>query len=733
MNSTQPLKIALVGNANIGKTTLFNKLCGLNQRTGNYPGVTIDKKKGYIKNSTREIELIDLPGINSLYPNSKDEELVVQYLQQVASADYPDKIVVVVSALNLKRNLYLFDQVKDLGVPLILAINMVDLAKKRGVFVAVEKLAEELGVPVLPISAKRGTGLDALVKTIEQTTQTPPENFHFIQDEEIPVLQEFADTIKTESLYVAFLNLTQKPRGVFEEERTTFIEKHSINTRQWKTNASILRYKYIKSFLDKVLTIDKSKAVDLTSKLDRVLLHPVFGYLIFGTILFVVFQAIFWLAAYPMDWIDYGFTRLAELASNNMPAGYFSRLIAEGIIPGLGGVLIFIPQITILFLLFSLLEESGYMTRIVYLTDRLMQKFGMSGKSIVPMISGLACAVPAIMATRTIENKRERLITILVTPLLTCSARIPVYVVLIALIIPDDSQVWIFNAQGLVLMALYIVGVMMTFLVAMVLKLLMKPTYKSFLLIDMPEYLAPDLKNVLLRVWVNVKAFVWDAGRIILATAVILFVLATNGGEKFNNAERYFLSKYEGTEQIAEKQFANSKSIHLNTLELNTRRGSTVISSRINQLAALPVTQLNNKIEAYRIEHSYLGSIGKTIEPVIQPLGYDWKIGIALVSSLAAREVFVGTISIIYAINSDQELTIRDRLRNEVNSTTGKLAFGFATCISLLLFYAFSLQCMSTVAITFRETKSIKWTALQFLYMGVLAYLSAFAAYQLLS
>jgi len=693
MNANEPLKIALVGNPNLGKTTLFNKLCGLNQRTGNYPGVTVDKKKGFLKAEGRKIEIIDLPGINGLYPTSKDEELVVKYLLNTEDEDYPDKIVLIVSALNLKRNLFLYEQIRDLNVPLILALNMVDLAVKRGVFIDLDHLKKVIDVPIVEISAKKGSGFSELISLFNQEISLAPREVTYMQTEELPLLKNYAEKIGEKQIYKTFLSLTEPNLVVEEAEKEAYIAENQINTRQWKTNASILRYKHIKSYFDQVQRIDKSKAIDLTSSMDRILLHPIFGMLIFIAILLTIFQAIFWFASYPMDWIDTGFASLTEAATNWLPEGYFSRLITEGLIPGIGGVAIFIPQIAILFFLFSLLEESGYMSRIVYLTDRLMQKFGMSGKSIVPMISGLACAVPAIMAARTIENSRERLITILVTPLLTCSARIPVYVVVIALVVPDDAKVWIFNGQGVALMGLYLLGVLMTFIVAFVLKSIMKPTYKSYLLMEMPEYLLPGLKNVLINVWTNVKSFIWNAGKIIIATAIILFVLATNGGTDFKASDEFVNTNYP-IATVAEKEIL---------------------------------------IASHKIENSYLGTLGKSIEPAIRPLGYDWKIGIALISSLAAREVFVGTMSIIYSIDSEEELTIRDRLKKEVNPATGLPVFGFATSISLLLFYAFSLQCMSTVAVTYKETKSLKWTSIQFVYMTVLAYFSALIAFQLLS
>jgi ferrous iron transport protein B len=694
--SASPMKrVALVGNPNIGKTTLFNKLCGLSQRTGNYPGVTVDKKKGEFSFEGNHVEVIDLPGINSLYPKSQDEELVTKYLLADQNKDFPDKIVFIVSALNLKRNLYLLDQVSDLKIPIILAVNMVDLSEKKGIFIDFKALSDHFNVPVVPISAKKNQGLDDLKKVMLEEVAPPKRTAHFIEEENGAILEEFQKMAYHENKYKVFLRLTQKlddnPQLIQAKE--AFIRSHEVNIRNLKKNAAILRYRFVNEGLSKALTIDKSKAVDLTSRADRVLMHPIWGQVIFLLILLTIFQSIFWLASYPMDWIEMGFESLTNWSASALPKGYFNDLITQGLIPGIGGVVIFVPQITILFLLFSILEESGYMSRIIFLNDRLMQRFGMSGKSIVPMISGMACAIPAIMAARTIENSRERLITILVTPLLTCSARIPVYILVIALVIPDDEKVWIFNAQGLALMGMYLLGVLMTFVVALVLKGILKPVYKSYLLLEMPDYLMPDFKNVGIRVWTNVKSFVWNAGKIIVATAIILFVLATNGGDKFQQAEEYIAENYS---------------------ELSQEEQQTQLSS-------------------YQIENSYLGQIGKTIEPAIQPLGYDWKIGISLISSLAAREVFVGTISIIYAIDSDETIPIRDRLKQERDPTTGLPIFGLATSISLLLFYAFALQCMSTVAVTYKETKSVKWTTIQFVYMTALAYFAALIAYQTLS
>lgn len=684
---SSPIKIALVGNPNIGKTTLFNSLCGLSQKTGNYPGVTIDKKKGKFKFNTTEFEVIDLPGINSLYPKSKDEELVINYLADKSKTDFPDKIIITVSALNLKRNLYLFHQIKDLEIPVILAVNMTDVAEKRGIFIDEKKLQTFVGCPVVKISAKTGLGLDKLKS--ELTTDYTPAVSKQTYTTELSdsLLSELKLEHNKLTNYHTFLSITHH---VIDAEDV--LKKNNTSARKLKVNESILRYKHIKSYLDQVLTVDKSKANDFTTKADKFLLHPILGYVIFALILFTIFQSLFALAAYPMDWIDNLTTNFAEISKTWMPEGYLNDLISDGIVPGIGGILIFIPQIAILFLFFSLLEESGYMSRIVFLMDKLMQKLGMSGKSVVPLMSSLACAIPGIMAARSIENKKERLITILIAPLLTCSARLPVYVVLISLVVPDEYY-GPFNLQGLAMFGMYFIGIFASLIVALVFKLILKGDYGGTLLLEMPQYLWPSAKNTLITVWKNVSSFVINAGKIILATSVILFVLATKGGDDFENA-------------------------------------TELINQEYNELSE---DELNQKVASFQLENSYLGMIGKSIEPAIKPLGYDWKIGIALISSLAAREVFVGTMSTIYSINSEESLTIKNRLAKERNTETGELTFTLATAISLLLFYAFSLQCFSTIAVTYKETKSIKWTAIQFIYMSVFAYLAALIAYQLLA
>lgn len=676
------LHVALIGNPNVGKTTLFNRLCGVNQKTGNYPGVTVDKKQGKFKHLTHSIEITDLPGFDSIYPKSVDEELVVNYLKNNSGKNLIDKVIFVADGTNIKKNLYLLSQVKDLGYDIVLAINLIDIAKRKGIQIDTNYLSQEFGIHVVQISARKGEGVDELKSALLlDSPEYKADDLKYLRPENHGILKNFTEKNNLQNVYKSFLSITQ--------ENTL----PDVNSKKWKSEEAILRYQFVRKILDKAVYIDKSLATDLTSKLDFILMHKVGGYLIFLMVLLVIFQSVFSLAAYPMGWIESFFSWLHDTMQSGLAPGAFTSFITEGLIPGIEGVVIFVPQIVILFFFFALLDESGYMNRIIYLMDRVMQKVGMSGKSVVPLISSFACAVPAIMATRTIENKRERLITILVAPILTCSARLPVYTILIGLLLPNHLLFGFVSVQALVLLGMYLLGVVTSALAAITFKYLIKNQYRSFFITEMPRYLLPSLKNVIFTIWENTKAFIWNAGKIIVAASIILYVLGTNGGEKFKNTERYVQAKYPGLTQA----------------------------------------ELAPKISSYELEHSYLGMMGKSIEPAIIPLGYDWKIGIALISSIAAREVFVGTMSIIYSIDSEEDLSIMQKLEKETNSNTGKPTFNFATCISLLLFYAFSLQCMSTIAVTYKETKSLKWTSIQFMYMTGLAYLVSLIAYQIIS
>ena len=702
MEGSVTTNIALVGNPNTGKTSLFNQLTGLKQKVGNYPGITVDKKVGVCKISEDfTAEIIDLPGTYSLNPTTLDETIVLETLLNKDNESHPSLVIVVAEVENLKRNLLLFSQIKDLQIPTILVINMADQMERKGISIDIEQLKTELKTEVILISSRKKTGIETLKRKIENYKNWNTEPIASTADR---IDKDFFNTIREDfsemSLYKAWLLITQQKYCSFltEEQKVKIgkLKSDKVKIKKYQHKETIFRYQRINEILKKVYKVDRSQATDLRSKLDRVLTHKVFGYVIFAVVLFTIFQSIFEWASLPMDYIDGLFADFSELVKTNFPAGKFTDLIAEGVIPGIGGVIIFIPQIAILFMFISALEETGYMSRVVFLMDKIMRKFGMSGKSIIPLVSGTACAIPAVMASRNISSWKERLITILVVPFTTCSARLPVYAILIALVIPDKRIFGIFNLQGLTLMALYLLGFGAAIISAILLHKILKIENKSLFVIEMPNYKIPSIKNVFYEVVEKTKAFIFGAGKIILALSIVLWFLASNGPSSFKNAEADV------------------------TLQ--------------EQNSGLNSEELQKKIASYKLEHSYIGYMGKTIEPVIKPMGYDWKIGIALISSFAAREVFVGALATIYSVQSDGNNvgTIKERMAAEVNSK-GEKRFDFPTGISLLLFYAFAMQCVGTLAIVKRETKSWKWPILQLVGMGVLAYVSAFAAFNLLS
>ena len=698
--SKQNINVALIGNPNTGKTSVFNQLTGLNQQVGNYPGITVEKKVGFCKlTNTINANVIDLPGTYSLNASSADESVVIELLLNKKDKLFPDLIVVVSEVENLKRNLLLFTQIKDLEIPTILVINMIDRMQLKGISLDIPFLEEQLKTKIVLVSSRKSIGFETL-KTVITTYKTistePCLNASSIDEDYFNTLRK---TFPNQSLYKLWLVITQDVN--FADLNRNTLEKQSFTKtnselKKLQQKETIKRYQFINSILKIGQKVDSSSATDFRSKLDRVLTHKVWGYLIFFAVLFGIFQSIFVWSKIPMDFIDTTFASLSSAASKNMPPGPFTNLIAEGIIPGIGGILMFIPQITFLFLFISILEESGYMSRVVFLMDKIMRKFGLSGKSVVPLISGTACAIPAIMATRNIENWKERLITILVTPFTTCSARLPVYAIIIGLVIPDQYVFGILNLQGLTLMLLYVLGFAMAIFSAYILHKVLQLNCKTFFVVEMPNYKLPLFKNVLITVVEKTKAFVFGAGKIILAISVILWFLASNGPtNKFRNAQTIIASKSEN-----------------------------------KNLSAL---EIENKVASYKLENSYIGLMGKTIEPAISPLGYDWKIGIAIISSFAAREVFVGTLATIYSVgNSDNENTIRNKMAAETNPETGTKIFNFASGISLLLFYAFALQCISTLAVTRKETNSWKWPLGQLVFMSSFAYIVALIAYQLL-
>ena len=695
---SKALNIALLGNPNTGKTSVFNALTGLSQKVGNYPGITVEKKEGICKlDRTTKGHVLDLPGTYSLNASSMDESVVIELLLNRNSKDFPDVAVVVTDVENLKRNLLLFTQVKDLGIPTLLVINMADQMKRKGITLDIPLLEETLDTKIAVVSTREKKGLEELKKMIIDYRQLSTAATISINSIDEAYFQNLEKIFPNQSLYKLWLVITQDVNfAKLDRKRvsdtTDFKTASPSNLKRLQQKETVKRYQFINQVLKQGLNIDRAAATDLRSRFDRVLIHKFWGYVIFFVILMTIFQSIFSWSSIPQDFIDSSFASLSQILSEKLPAGVFTDLLTQGIVPGLGGIVIFIPQIAFLFLFISILEETGYMSRVVFLMDRGLRRFGLNGKSVIPLISGTACAIPAVMATRNIENWKERLITILVTPFTTCSARLPVYAILIALVIPEGSLLGL-SYKGLMLMFLYLVGFGMALLAAWILSKTLYIQAKSYFVVEMPNYKLPLLKNVGITVWEKTRTFVAEAGKIILAISILLWIMASYGpGKNFNQAE-----------QIVQQDYP----------ELND-------------------TDLEIKTNAYKLEHSYIGILGKTIEPVISPLGYDWKIGIALISSFAAREVFVGTLATIYSVESDSEDTIKNRMASEVRKD-GSPLFNLASGISLMLFYAFAMQCMSTLAVVRKETNSWKWPMVQLFGMTLLAYLVAFSTYQILA
>ena len=694
------IKVALIGNPNTGKTSVFNALTGLNQKVGNYPGITVEKKEGSCRlNRTTKGQILDLPGTYSLNASSMDESVVIELLLNRNDKDFPDVAVVITEVENLKRNLLLFTQIKDLEIPTLLVINMSDQMKRKGISLEVEQLQQQLGTQVILTSIRQGEGIAELKEALVNYRQLPTDpllDLNIIDNDYFSRLQK---TFPSESLYKLWLVITQDVNfSSIERNRiqaaTDFQVQSDAVLKRMQQKETIKRYQIINQILKQVYHVDIGAARDLRSRIDHVLIHKIWGYVFFFGLLLLIFQSIYDWSSVPMEFIDSLFAQMSQWVNASLPAGLFTSLLAEGVIPGLGGIVIFIPQIAFLFLFISLLEESGYMSRVVFLMDRGLRGFGLSGKSVIPLISGTACAIPAVMATRNIENWKERLLTVLVTPFTTCSARLPVYLILISLVIPEQTILGI-NAQGLMLMGLYLLGFAMALFSSWVLKRYFKTQSKSYFVVEMPNYKLPQIKNVAITVIEKTKSFVTEAGKIILAFSVLLWLLASSGpGDQFSQAQ------------------------------------AIVTEAHLNQ--SLEDEVLESKIVAYRLEHSYIGILGKTMEPLIRPLGYDWKIGIALISSFAAREVFVGSLATIYSVGSEEEIPIKNRMMQEKRAN-GQPVFDFATGISLMLFYAFAMQCMSTLAIVKKETNSWRWPMLQLGFMTFIAYLSALSAYQILS
>jgi ferrous iron transport protein B len=660
------LNVALLGNPNAGKSTLFNGLTGLNQKTGNYTGVTVDKLEGRFKIGEQTINLIDLPGTYSLFSKSIDEEVAVSTL--LSEKERTDVVVLVLDSTNLKRNLLLATQTLDMGMRTVVVLNMYDEAVSQNIEINIPKLQELLGVSVIPVDSRSKEGIDKLKAAIIEAK---------------PSSAKFYD-LQTKKTYL---------QQVFEQFILNGKEKEDL--LKWEEEDKIYRFKNIKYIYGLcVKTPAELRLKELTSKIDKVLTHKIFGYAVFLFILFIIFQFIFYVAEYPMMWIEEGFMKISAVAKTSMPQGMLNDLLTDGVIAGISGVLMFVPQITFLFVFIALLEDSGYMARASFIMDKLMRKFGLNGRSVIPIISATACAVPSILSTRSISNFKERLITIFVLPLVSCSARLPVYTLLIAMMFPDSMVFGVLNLKGVVLFGLYLLGFVFTLITAFVMQKLLKTKEASFFMMEMPIYRWPLFKNVALSVINKVKVFVFDAGKIIVAISIILWFMSNFGpGNKLNELDQQ-KTQLEQSQQLT--------------------------------------PELNKKLESEKLENSYIGYVGKAMEPAIRPLGYDWKIGIAIVTSFAAREVFVGTMATIYgASDNEDEESIKEKLMNEKNAD-GTLTYSLAVCFSLVVFYVFAMQCISTIATVKRETKSWKWPLLQFVYLTVLAYASAWVTYVVL-
>lgn len=698
------IKVALVGNPNTGKSTLFNVLTGLNQKIGNFPGVTVDKKTGVCDlPDGRQAQIIDLPGTYSLYPKSRDESIVFSVLADKSNPLRPDLVVVILDASNLKRNLLLYTQVADLKLPIVVALNMMDLAKKGGITIDVNAFAQKLGVPVVPISARKNEGIEQLKSAINYANKIA------LQEDTIDVealapqlIAQISKEIAVDNPYYALQLAHQHETVSFltpaESDRIEELEQEfSFHSQKAQASETIARYNFINDLLyDTVKKQETAQDETMSNKIDKILTHKTFGFIIFFAILLFIFQSIFAWSAYPMKLIGDLFVWVQSSLHTLLPAGPLTNLLADGVIAGLSGVMVFIPQIAILFGFISILEDTGYMSRVTFMMDRIMRKVGLNGKSVVPLIGGFACAVPSIMSTRNIENWKDRMITIMVTPLVTCSARLPVYTLLIALVVPNKNVWWVFNMQGLALTGMYLFSLISAVTVAFVMKYLLKARERGYFIMELPVYRMPRWKNVGYSMYDRAKAFVLQAGKVIIAVSVILWVLASYGpGDRFEKIEQ----KYK------QPQYAQ----HLDPDDLHR-----VVASE-------------------KLENSYAGVLGHVIEPVIRPLGFDWKIGIALITSFAAREVFVGTMATIYSVDGDAEKieSVQQKMHTAKNAD-GSPVFTLAVAFSLMMFYAFAMQCASTVAVVYRETKNWRWPASQFAYMTVLAYLASLITYHLL-
>jgi ferrous iron transport protein B len=678
----------------------------MNQRVGNFPGVTVDKKIGTTSLPGGSLAtVIDLPGTYSLYPKRMDEWVSYKILLNQDRDILADVLVVVADASNLKRNLLFCTQIIDLKRPVVIALTMMDMAKRKGIKINLPELERELGVPVIAVNPRKQKGIPQLKKAIEQTAeelyQVPSRDFinnRALASSAIENLKKIFPVLSDYGAIHYLINHESFDFDVVMQERIENIEvQNQFNPTKTQAEEIMQRYARIKHIMQvAVVEPDPLQKKIFTDRLDNILLHRRWGYLILLAVLFLLFQSVFVLADYPMKWIEQAFAALSGSIGSALPDVWWNDLLVNGLLAGLSGILVFVPQIMILFALITLLEDTGYMARISFLTDRLMRSVGLNGKSVMPMISGFACAVPAIMSARNIENRKERLLTILITPLMSCSARLPVYTILIGLVIPKRYLLGIFSVQGLVMMGLYLLGVVVALLVASIARWFIHINEKSFFILELPSYRSPRWKNVFQTMVSKARIFVFEAGKVIMVISLILWALSSFGpGNRMQKVTAHVEEKMKepGADQV----------------------------------------QLERELHTSRLENSYAGLLGKAIEPAIRPLGYDWKIGIALITSFAAREVFVGTMATLYSVGDEDEgsLLLREKMK-AAKRPDGTPMFNLASGISLMIFYLFAMQCMSTLAIVKRETRTWKWPVIQLVYMTGIAYIMSLIAYQVL-
>ncbi len=703
--------IALVGNPNTGKSTIFNALTGLRQKIANYPGITVERKTGTYRYEDVQYSVVDLPGAYSLNYKKVDERIAYEAL--IGSYEHekePDLTVIVVDASNLDRNLFLATQVLDLNLPSIIVLNMMDVAEDKGTTIDARQMSEHLGVPVVPISAKRKEDIELLRKEIHEAELIPPRPLRWMPSENLLeatqlVINEWIrphTDIPERAHYIEALRLISEGEfiGAFyrfdkaELGKRTIARARGIIEQDGGNPMAVevlRRYNFIGECTSEVSTTESKDKASLTDRIDAVVTHKVFGPVIFSMILLLMFQAIFSWATPFMDMIDLLFIEAGSWVSDALPPGMLNDLLVEGVIAGLGGVVIFLPQIVFLFFFIYILEGTGYMARAAFVMDGFMTRVGLHGRSVVPLMSGFACAIPGIMATRTIENWRDRIITIMVLPFMACSARLPVYALMIAAFIPATNVFGIFTLQGITFFGLYIFGIVMALVAAAVMNRFFEKGQQTPFIMELPEYRMPKWSVVFQNVAERGKVFVTEAGKIIVAISIVLWFLASFPKVEMPRELKQQTSEYDSSFDITESE------------------------------------------ESYQLRHSFAGRFGKVIEPAIEPLGFDWKIGIGLITSFAAREVMVGTMNTIYSIQDDSEenTSLKEKLRNDVDPETGEPVYTIASALSLMVFFALAMQCMSTIAIVRRETNSWKWPVAMFVYMSALAYIASFITFQI--